>query len=125
MNAYIEVPESGEPRIAGSRIPVLRVALEIGDGDVTVEGYADEHGMDEEDVEAALAWASNHEEQMDEAIRRRAESMEEMSDREYPEFVAGPGDADVEGYQRRARRALAEVVKDWRMYGDTRWGGEE
>lgn len=30
VSAYVEIPEDGEPRIAGRRLPVLTVVLQLG-----------------------------------------------------------------------------------------------
>jgi len=126
VNAHVEVPEDGEPRIAGRRISVLSVALQIGGTDVTIEEYADERDLEVADVTAALAWAANREEWMASLIEERALGMQEMADRDYPEGVAGPelDTEDVADFRRRAQRALADIVEDWRRYGDTRFGEE-
>ncbi|WP_096391456.1 DUF433 domain-containing protein [Halopenitus persicus] len=128
-DAHVEVPEDGEPRIAGRRLSVLSVVLTVGGTDVTIEEYAEEHELDVSEVTAALAWAATREEWMASLIEERAMAMEQaMDDRDYPVTVdAPPGlDAgDVADYRRRAMEALSTVVSDWRQYGDTRWGDRE
>jgi len=123
MNAHVEVPEDGEPVIAGRRLPVLSVVLQVGGSSQSVEEYADEHGLDVADVTAALSWAATREDWMDRLIEARARSMQEMSEKDYPEDVEPPGfdTEDVADFRRRARRALRSVVSDWRQYGDTRF----
>lgn len=123
MDAHIEIFEDGEPRIAGRRLPVLTVALQVGGTDVTVEEFADAHNLEIEDMEAALSWVAAHPDIIHELIQKRAVSMRGMADRDYPEFVDGPtiDDEDVEDFRERAMDALAAVVDNWSQYGDTRF----
>lgn len=127
VNAHVVIPDEGEPRVTGRRIPILTVALKIGGTDVTIEEYADAHDLDVQDVIAALSWAAHHEEWMRSLIEERAQAMQKMAEKEYPEFVAGPeiSDEDVADFRRRARRALRDVVEDWRRYGDNRFRDRE
>ncbi|SIS18918.1 DUF433 domain-containing protein [Natronorubrum thiooxidans] len=123
VSAHVEIPMDGEPRIAGRRLPVLTVVLQLGGSTQSVEEYADERGLDVADVTAALAWAANHEDWMDRLIQRRADAMHELTvEEDYPPDVDPSGKADPVAFQTRARRALREVIEDWRGYGDNRFG---
>lgn len=56
-----------------------------------------------EDVTRALVWAANHEDWMDELIRKRVQVMEQRAERYYPDFVSGLEDVDAVEYRRQAR----------------------
>ncbi|WP_240318888.1 hypothetical protein [Halorussus rarus] len=106
---------------------MLTVALQIGGTDVTIEEYAEERDLNVKTVIAALSWLANHEEWMGSLIEERALRMQEMGEKDYPEGVAGPGlhEEDVADFREGAKQALADVIKDWKQYGDTRFRDSE
>ena len=60
MRAHISIDaavQHGKPVIRGTRVPVVRLIGGLAGG-MTVEQVADEYGVTEEDVRAALIYAS-------------------------------------------------------------------
>lgn len=77
------------------------------------------------DVTAALAWAANHKDWMDRLIQRRADAMRGLAaEKDYPPDADPSSEVDPVAFQKRARRALREVIEDWRGY-DNRFGDRE
>jgi uncharacterized protein (DUF433 family) len=68
----------GEPVIEGTRISVLRIQALVHDRDLPVEEAASMHGLDLEDVRAALRYYEENPEVIAE-VRERREKLEERS----------------------------------------------
>jgi uncharacterized protein (DUF433 family) len=73
---------SGEPRIEGTRVTVLRIAALVEESGLAAQTVADKYDLDVADVYRALTYYHENPDVVAEVRRERREAEEEVAERE-------------------------------------------